>query len=46
MTVINLTRKQKLIFILICLQFVNGQIMTRSSMFAGSSPGVGTRSPR
>ncbi|BDW25487.1 hypothetical protein OkiPb00122_32670 [Escherichia coli] len=26
--------------------FVNGQIMTRSSMFAGGSPGVGTRSPR
>lgn len=25
--------------------FVNGQIMTRSSMFAGSSHGVGTRSP-
>ncbi|MBW0078201.1 hypothetical protein HC349_25900 [Escherichia coli] len=26
--------------------FVNGQIITRSSMFVGSSPGVGTRSPR
>lgn len=26
--------------------FVNGQIMTRSSMLAGGSPGVGTRSPR